>query len=109
MERSSAGAHEVHDEAIRIDVHLLVISLVSHNLRRHVPIAANPARHRVSVALPSHQPTDAKIRHLDLQMLGQQQVQWLEISVDHVTVVQEAQRPADSGTPLNHLVVSAIC
>mmetsp|Transcript_102549 Transcript_102549/g.142943 ORF Transcript_102549/g.142943 Transcript_102549/m.142943 type:complete len:250 (+) Transcript_102549:460-1209(+) len=103
VERSPAGAHEVHDEAIRIDVHLLVISLVSHNLGRHVAIAANPARHRVAVALPSHQPTDAKISHLDLQMLGQQQIQWLQISMDHVTVVQEAQRPADSRTPLNNL------
>mmetsp|Transcript_126124 Transcript_126124/g.299510 ORF Transcript_126124/g.299510 Transcript_126124/m.299510 type:complete len:384 (+) Transcript_126124:429-1580(+) len=101
-------AQIVHDQAERVDIHLLIILLMSNNLRSHVQPAAHSPSHGcigLVVHVPQHF-ADAKVRHLDVQVLGQQEVQRLQISVDdgRIEVVQKGQGSGHREAPLQHLL-----
>ena len=87
-------------------LHLLIIRLVPHHLRCHVSPTTNSAGHGInfgSVSFSAHQLADAEVRNLDFQVLCQQQVQRLQVSVHNSAVVQEVQGPPHAEAPLQHL------
>ena len=96
LERSFSRADVVHDQAVGVDIDLLIVLFVPYDFWRHVQVASNAARHRVPFGINGgHHLADPEVGDLKLQVLREEQVERLEISVHngHLSFVAQMISP----------------
>mmetsp|Transcript_110707 Transcript_110707/g.314020 ORF Transcript_110707/g.314020 Transcript_110707/m.314020 type:complete len:246 (+) Transcript_110707:306-1043(+) len=107
-ERVAPRTDEVHDEREGVDVGLRVVQAAAHDLGRHVVEAAHEHGVRPPDIAPfrDHHLADAEVGDFDLEQLGQEEVQGLQVPVDdrRPAIVQETQASRNSATPENLLL-----